>query len=199
MSGATVNANATIHHARGAADNPPNRFEKIRLEPDADWNPEEDAAPRTEFLRDRTSTIIARNDSPDVGFEYSINPYRGCEHGCIYCYARPTHEWFGLSAGLDFETNIFVKTEAPELLRREFMSKKWRPVQLAISGVTDCYQPAERHFELTRRCVEVCAEFGNPVGIITKSHLMTRDIDVLSDMARRKLAMVILSVTSLDH
>jgi DNA repair photolyase len=189
---------------RGTAENPPNRFEPIAVEHDGDQLDEDlsrgdVARPRTNYLKDTARTIIAHNDSPDVGFEFSINPYRGCEHGCIYCYARPTHEWFGLSAGLDFETNIFVKTDAPELLRREMMAKKWRPTQLAISGVTDCYQPAERHFRLTRKCVEVCAEFRNPVGIITKSHLITRDVDVLSDMARQKLAIAILSVTTLDH
>jgi len=112
---------------RGAGSNPANRFEKIHLEPDLDWNPEEDPLPRTQFLKDRTSTIISRNDSPDVGFEASVNPYRGCEHGCIYCYARPFHEYLGFSSGLDFETKIMVKEDAPQLLREELASRKWKP------------------------------------------------------------------------
>jgi DNA repair photolyase len=198
MAGATVNANATIPRARGAAENPPNRFEKIRLEPDADWNPEENAAPRTEFLRDRTSSIIARNDSPDVGFEYSVNPYRGCEHGCIYCFARPFHEYLGFSAGLDFETKIMVKENAPQLLREELSSPKWKPQLIAMSGVTDCYQPVERRLKLTRGCLQVLAEFRNPVGIVTKNHLVTRDIDYLSELARHNAAVVFISLTTLD-
>src|SRR5438445_5116721 len=143
---------------RGAATNPPNLFEKIHLEPEPDWNPEEDPQPRTQFFVDRTSTLITYNDSPDVGFEASINPYRGCEHGCIYCYARPFHEYLGFSAGLDFETKIMVKENAPELLRRELASPKWKPKVIALSGVTDCYQPVERKLKLTRRCLEVLAE-----------------------------------------
>src|SRR5262249_13408366 len=130
-------------HGRGAADNPPNRFEPIHYEPD----PEADAdgpGPATQFYRDTARSIIATNDSPDVGFEASINPYRGCEHGCAYCYARPTHEYLGLSAGLDFESRILVKEDAPELLRKELASPRWRPQVLAMSGVTDPYQPVER-------------------------------------------------------
>src|SRR5690606_2178519 len=134
--------------------------------------------PQTQILRDTTKTIIARNDSPDIGFSASVNPYRGCEHGCIYCYARPTHEYFGLSAGLDFETKIFAKTDSAALLRREFMKKSWEPQVVAISGVTDPYQPIERRLRITRSVLEVMAEFRNPVGIITKNHLVTRDIDV---------------------
>jgi DNA repair photolyase len=183
---------------RGAADNPANRFEKIHLEPDADWDPEEEPSPKTVFLKDHSSTIITRNDSPDVGFETSVNPYRGCEHGCIYCYARPTHEFLGFSAGLDFETRIMVKENAPELLRRELSSSKWTPQVIAISGVTDCYQPVERRLKLTRGCMEVLAEFRNPVGIVTKNHLVTRDIDVLTELARHRAAAVFVSVTTLD-
>jgi DNA repair photolyase len=184
--------------ARGAASNPPNRFEKIHLEPDADWNPEEDPSPRAQFLKDRTSTIIAYNDSPDVGFEASINPYRGCEHGCIYCYARPFHEYLGFSSGLDFETKIMVKEDAPKLLREELSSPKWQPKVIAMSGVTDCYQPVERRLKLTRGCLEVLAEFRNPVAIITKNNLVTRDIDLLSELARHQAAAVFISVTTLD-
>jgi DNA repair photolyase len=183
---------------RGAAENPPNRFEKIHLERDEDWNPEEDPLPRTQFLKDTSKTIIAYNDSPDIGFEASINPYRGCEHGCIYCYARPFHEYLGFSSGLDFETKIMVKENAPKLLREELSSPKWKPQVIAISGVTDCYQPIERKLKITRGCLEVLAEFRNPVGIITKNFLVTRDIDVLSELAKYDAVSVHISITTLD-
>jgi DNA repair photolyase len=183
---------------RGASANPPNRFEQIALERDADWNPEEDPAPRTVFLHDASQTIINYNDSPDIGFDASINPYRGCEHGCAYCYARPFHEYLGFSPGLDFETKIMVKTDAPELLRKELSSPKWKPQVIAMSGVTDCYQPAERRFKITRRCLEVLAEFRNPVGIVTKNFLVTRDLDVLRELAKHNAAVVFISVTTLD-
>jgi len=133
-----------------------------------------------------------------VGFEASVNPYRGCEHGCIYCYARPTHEYFGYSAGLDFETKIFVKYEAPELLRKHLLSKKWEPKTIVLSGVTDPYQPIERKLELTRRCLQVLAEFRNPCGIITKNRLVTRDVDVLKELAASNCAVVHISITTLD-
>ena len=137
---------------------------------------------RTQFLKDASRSIIAYNDSPDVGFNASVNPYRGCEHGCIYCYARPTHEYLGFSAGLDFETRVLVKEDAPELLRKELASPRWKPQVVAMSGVTDCYQPVERKLQLTRRCLEVFAEFRNPVAIVTKNHLVTRDADILAEM-----------------
>ena len=188
---------------RGAAENPPNRFEKIHLEPDADWNPDDDdggrpLGPRTQFFKDHSQTVIARNDSPDVGFATSLNPYRGCEHGCIYCYARPTHEFLGFSAGLDFESKIMVKEDTPELLRAELMSPKWQPQVIFMSGVTDCYQPVEAKLRLTRRCLEVLAEFRNPVFIITKNRLVTRDLDLLSELARCNAVEVWLSITTLD-
>ncbi|MBA2243585.1 MAG: PA0069 family radical SAM protein [Gemmatimonadetes bacterium] len=183
---------------RGVAENPPNRFETLEFLPDDEAREPDDPGPRTRFFRDTTRTIIARNNSPDVGFDVSINPYRGCEHGCVYCYARPTHEWLGFSAGLDFETKILVKEDAPELLRRELSSPRWKPTTLALSGVTDPYQPAERRLRLTRRCLEVLAEFRNPVAIITKNHLVTRDLDLLGELARHRAAMVNLSITSLD-
>jgi DNA repair photolyase len=183
---------------RGAAENPPNRFEKIHLERDEDWNPEEDPLPRTQFLKDSSKTIIAYNDSPDIGFEASVNPYRGCEHGCIYCYARPFHEYLGFSSGLDFESKIMVKENAPKLLRDELSSPKWKPQVIAMSGVTDCYQPVERKLKLTRGCLEVLAEFRNPVGIITKNFLVTRDIDLFSELARHNAAAVYISITTLD-
>jgi DNA repair photolyase len=193
-----MQAEQLISAHRGAAENPPNRFEKIHLEPDADWNPEEDSLPRTQFFKDHSKTVIAHNDSPDVGFSASLNPYRGCEHGCIYCYARPTHEYLGFSAGLDFESKIMVKEDAPELLRRELLSPKWQPQVIFMSGVTDCYQPVERKLKLTRRCLEVLLEFRNPVFIITKNRLVTRDLDLLSALAQHRAAAVWLSITTLN-
>jgi DNA repair photolyase len=184
---------------RGASWNPQNRFEKIAYVPDDDVPSEEQPSPKTIFLRDPVRTIIAHNDSPDVGFETSINPYRGCEHGCIYCYARPTHEYLGFSAGLDFETRIVVKEDAPELLREELMSPRWTPKLIAISGVTDPYQPIERKLQITRRCLAVLAEFRNPVAIITKNHLVTRDIDILRELAQHDAAAVSVSITTLDE
>jgi DNA repair photolyase len=184
--------------ARGAAHNPTNRFEPITLARDADWNPAEDPLPTTQFLRDHSRTILNRNDSPDIGFEYSLNPYRGCEHGCIYCYARPTHEYLGFSAGLDFETRIMVKEDAPRLLRAELAAPKWQPQTIALSGVTDCYQPIERRLKLTRGCLEVLAEFRNPVGIVTKNQLVTRDLDLLIELARHHAVAVFISLTTLD-
>ncbi|MDQ3280974.1 MAG: PA0069 family radical SAM protein [Acidobacteriota bacterium] len=184
---------------RGASWNPQNRFEKIEYVRDEDAYVElDEPAPGTVYLRDPTRTIITTNDSPDVVFDASINPYRGCEHGCIYCFARPTHEYLGFSAGLDFETKILVKEDAPVLLREELQSKKWQPKVLAISGVTDPYQPIERKLRLTRGCLEVLADFRNPVGIITKNHLVTRDADVLGELAQFNAARVFISITTLD-
>jgi len=189
-------------HGRGATVSPTNRFERLAFEPDGDAF--DDAArderphPATVFLRDSSRSIIATNDSPDVSFDVSINPYRGCEHGCAYCFARPTHEYLGFNAGLDFETRIMVKLDAAKLLRAELASPRWQPKMLAVSGVTDCYQPAERHFRLTRQCLEVLAECRNPVGIVTKNHLVTRDADLLSDLARHDAAAVFVSLTTLD-
>jgi DNA repair photolyase len=187
---------------RGATLNPANQWSPLHVEPDGDEldrADDERPAPQTVYYRDAARTIIAHNDSPDVGFEFSINPYRGCSHGCVYCYARNTHAFFGLSAVLELETRIFVKEQAPQLLRRELASPRYKPVTLSISGVTDCYQPAERRFELTRRCLEVLAECRNPCGVITKNHLVTRDIDVLRELAAHNAAVVILSMTSLDN
>jgi DNA repair photolyase len=187
-------------HGRGAADNPKNRFERLAYEPDPEEASDPDAPlPRTQFFRDTTRTAIARNDSPDIGFDASINPYRGCEHGCIYCYARPTHEYLGFSPGLDFETKILVKTDAAKLLRRELSARRWTPQVLALSGVTDPYQPAERRLRVTRSVLEVIAEFRNPVSVITKNYLVTRDADLLGDLAAHEAAVVNLSITSLDE
>jgi DNA repair photolyase len=181
---------------RGAIGNPLNRFETLEIERDEEAPPPERVD--TELLRDTSRSVIAYNDSPDVGFDASVNPYRGCEHGCIYCYARPFHEYLGFSAGLDFESRILVKEEAPELLRRELSAAKWKPQTLAMSGVTDCYQPAERRLEITRRCLAVLAEFRNPVAVITKNELVTRDIDILQELAAHQAAVVTLSITTLD-
>jgi DNA repair photolyase len=185
-------------HGRGTAANPPNRFEKLVYLRDPDLDDTQQPSTKTQFLRDVSKSLITFNDSPDVGFEASINPYRGCEHGCIYCYARPYHEYLGFSSGLDFETKILVKEDAPELLRKELASRRWTPKVLAISGVTDPYQPIERKLQLTRRCLEVLEEFRNPVMIITKNQLVARDADVLKRMAEFKCAAVFLSITTLD-
>jgi len=185
-------------HGRAATENPANRFETLSYVPDQDWTDPEDPAPQTQFMKDPSRSLITYNESPDVGFEASINPYRGCEHGCIYCYARPAHEYLGFSAGLDFETKILVKQDAPELLRRELSSRRWKPQVLAISGVTDPYQPVEQRLRVTRQCLEVLAEFRNPVVIITKNHLVTRDLDLLGELARHEAAAVYLSVTTLS-
>lgn len=183
---------------RGTALNPSGRFEALRLSPDPDFDPSDLPAPRTQFFRDCASSLITHNDSPDVGFETSLNIYRGCEHGCSYCFARPFHEYLGQSAGLDFETRIFVKTDAPALLRAELSHRRWNPQTVVMSGVTDCYQPAERSFKLTRACLEVFAEFRNPVSIITKNGLVTRDIPILAELAKFNAARVFLSVTTLS-
>jgi DNA repair photolyase len=189
---------------RGAGSNPANRFESTHREFELDQVEDDDEyldglrRPGTEFLPDRSRTVIAENDSPDVGFEVSINPYRGCEHGCIYCYARPTHEYLGFSAGLDFETKIMVKYDAPELLRKALSSPRWRPRVLGLSGVTDAYQPQERKLKLTRRCLMVLAEYRQAVAVITKNRLVTRDLDLLGDLAQHHAAGVFVSITSRD-
>ncbi len=191
---------SSAQHARGASGNPANRFEAMHVELDP-IDPTEEERPKiaTQFFRDDTKTIISRNNSPDVGFERSVNPYRGCEHGCAYCFARPTHEYLGFSAGLDFETRIMVKENAPELLETELSSPKWQPQTVVLSGVTDPYQPVERRLRITRRCLEVLAKFRNPVGIITKNRLVTRDIDVLRELADHEAVAVNVSVTTLDR
>jgi len=183
---------------RGSAENPANRFKPLYIERQDEFNDPEAVHPDTQFLKDNARQIIVKNDSPDVGFDAGINPYRGCEHGCVYCYARPGHEYLELSAGLDFETKILVKENAPELLRKELSAKSWTPQVLALSGATDSYQPAEKHLQITRKCLEVLLEFKNPVVIITKSSLVTRDIDLLQELAQSKCAAVYISVTSLD-
>jgi DNA repair photolyase len=192
-------------HGRGASWSPANRFEKLHIDlgdtdvVQVDENEEERPRRETQFFRDGTKTILSHNDSPDIGFDTSINPYRGCEHGCIYCYARPTHEYLGFSAGLDFESRIMAKLDAPELLRTELESPRWEPRTIVMSGVTDPYQPIEKKLRITRGCLEVLAKFRNPVAIITKNRLVTRDIDFLGELASHNAAAVNISVTSLDQ
>lgn len=182
---------------RAVGWNPPNRFERLHVTRDQ-WDDPDDPPPSTLLLKDATRSILSFNDSPDVGFDVGINPYRGCEHACAYCYARPTHEYLGYSAGLDFETRILVKERAPDLLRTALSARSWTPRTIALSGNTDCYQPAERRLRITRRCLEVLADFRNPVGVITKSYLVSRDVDLLAELARYQAAAVVLSVTTLD-
>ncbi|CAN5174907.1 PA0069 family radical SAM protein [soil metagenome] len=187
---------------RGASENVPNRFETLHAEIDLDA---EEAAyaddPRplpTQILRDDSRSIISTNQSPDLSFDQSINPYRGCEHGCAYCYARPYHEFLGFSAGLDFESKIVAKPDAPRLLREALSKPGYVPNKLAMSGVTDCYQPAEKSLRITRGCLEVLAEFRHPVAVITKNSLITRDADLLAELARYQAGAALLSITTLD-
>jgi DNA repair photolyase len=184
----------------GTTHNPPNRFERLHYDyADAEPDPDGEAPdPRVQYLRDPARSIIATNQSPDVGFDASINPYRGCEHACVYCFARPTHEYLGYSAGLDFETKILVKHDAPALLRQALAAPRWKPQVLGLAGVTDAYQPIERRLGLTRRCLEVLVECRNPVTVVTKSRLVVRDADLLGELARHGAASVMISVTTLD-
>jgi DNA repair photolyase len=187
---------------RGAVSNASGRYEAERREAfDDGWGSLDETPPplRTEVTRDASRSIIARNDSPDVGFDRSINPYRGCEHGCIYCFARPTHAWLGLSPGLDFESRLFIKPDAPALLRAALGRRGYVCRPIALGTNTDPYQPLERRLGITRAVLQVLAEFGHPFTIVTKSNLVARDIDVIAPMARRGLAKVCLSVTSLDR
>jgi len=197
-------ATPTPFNGRGAGVQPANPYLSTHLEADLEHVAEDEeylaalGRPSTEYFPDESQTIVAENDSPDVGFRYSVNPYRGCAHGCSYCYARPYHEYLGLSAGLDFETKVFVKYRAAELLRDFLARPSWRPALIAFSGVTDCYQPAEREFKVTRGCVAVAAECCQPIGIITKNALVTRDIDLFQQLAAQHAVRVCLSITTLD-
>ena len=189
---------------RGSNLAPPNRFETTRHEADYEHlaaNDELLAGERrlpTVFLADKAATIIRENDSPDINFRYSINPYRGCEHGCAYCYARPSHETLGMNAGIDFESRVLVKHDAVQLLRKELNKKSWQCEPIMISGVTDCYQPAEREHKLTRGILEVLLEAHQPACIITKNSLVLRDLDLIAAMAAKNLISMALSVTTLD-
>ncbi len=190
---------------RGAGLNPGNRFEAVRLHVLGEHLDQvaieiggTAGQVATQVFRDHTRKAINRVDSPDIGFNWSINPYRGCEHGCIYCYARPFHEMLGLSSGLDFETKIIAKLDAPKLLRKELASPRWKGETIAMSGVTDCYQPLEARLRITRGCLEVLAECRQPVGIVTKNRLILRDLDLLTELARHNAVRVAVSLTSLD-
>lgn len=186
---------------RGSGINPHNRFlkqERVRehIESIDDWT-EEDLA--TQFLEEQAKGIVNKVDSPDVGMMYSMNPYQGCEHGCIYCFARNSFEYWGYSAGVDFERKIIVKKNAPELLRKFLMHPKWEGLPIGMSGNTDCYQPAEKKFKITRQLLEVCNSFNQPVGIITKNAGILRDRDILSEMGKKGIVSVLVSVTSFDE
>ncbi len=193
-----------VPHGRGSALEPPNRFGTVHTIPDyADFenDPEFSEELRrvpTQFLADDSKSIVSENDSPDIPFRFSVNPYRGCEHGCSYCYARPYHEYLGLNAGIDFESKIFVKHKAATLLRDWLARDAWVPEQISFSGVTDCYQPCERQFELTRQCLEVCLASRQPMSIVTKNALVVRDIDLLSQMVQFGCVQVNISLTTLD-
>jgi len=187
---------------RGAVANPTGRYEAAqRVAEDDGWGLGDAEPPplRTTLTVDSTRRIITRNQSPDVPFDRSINPYKGCEHGCVYCFARPTHAWLGLSPGLDFESRLFWKPDAPALLEAELRNQKYRPATLALGANTDPYQPAERERRLTRRILEVLADYNHPVGIVTKSNLVLRDLDILAPMAQQGLVRVAVSVTTLDR
>ncbi len=192
-----------VFKGRGATSNPPGRFERLaREEVDDGWNTLEEGmrepGPETEVRPDRSRSIVAENRSPDIGFDRSINPYRGCEHGCIYCYARPYHAFLGLSSGIDFETRIFAKHDAAALLRAELAQPHYRPQPIALGTATDPYQPVERRLRITRSILEVLAEARHPVGIVTKSAAVVADIDVLGRLAADGLVRVQMSVTTLD-
>lgn len=184
---------------RAARTNPPNRFERLHVDVDPrELSDDQRRQIETTYLVDPARTILSKNKSPDVPFTYSVNPYRGCSHGCVYCYARPTHEYLGFSAGLDFETRILVKTNAPALLSDAFQKTRWTPQPVVVSGNTDPYQPGERELEVTRRLLAVFARHRNPVGIITKSGLVTRDVDLLKEMTAWNGVHVTVSITTLD-
>jgi DNA repair photolyase len=192
-------ANPNPPRGRGTGENPENRFERVHVEHEvADGECLDPPQVPTLFFRDTSRTVLAENDSPDIPFRFSLNPYRGCEHGCIYCYARPSHEYLSFSAGLDFETRVMVKEDAPELLRQALLAPSWQPQIVSLSGNTDCYQPVERSLGLTRRCLEVFRDFRNPVGIVTKSALVARDVDVLRELAAHEAVHVYISITTLE-
>jgi DNA repair photolyase len=195
------NTDDRFDKGRGAQFNPKNRFLKgayvqEHTESIDDWEKEER---KTEYIFDESKTIVNKVTSPDVGMIFSVNPYQGCEHGCIYCYARNSHEYWGYSAGLDFESRIIVKKNAPALLRKNFESRSWQPAVISLSGNTDCYQPIERKMKITRRLLEVCLDYRNPVGILTKNALVLRDLDLLTDLNKLGLVRVFCSVTSTDE
>lgn len=190
---------------RGAGINPGNRFEPIRLHVLGEHLDDElrehpcGKQVCTQVQEDDSRTILNHVDSPDLGFHWTVNPYRGCEHGCIYCYARPGHEYLALSSGLDFETRIFAKPKAAELLREQLLRPSWRGEKIMFSGVTDCYQPIESKLKITRACLKVCAELAQPISIVTKSRLVLRDLDLLQELGKHGAASVAISITTLDN
>jgi DNA repair photolyase len=198
-----IGDHGAAHKGRGATLNPEGRFESLQREVFEDgWEPhdeDEPGRPKTTVTVERAKSIISRNDSPDVPFTFSINPYRGCEHGCIYCYARPSHAYLELSPGLDFETRLFAKVNAAELLRAELSKPGYRCESITLGANTDPYQPIERQWQVTRQILEVLAACDHPVAIITKNALVERDLDLLAPMAKKNLAQVYVSVTTLDH
>lgn len=186
---------------RGSIINPENKFAtqsygNFHLEGIDDF---EKSSPRTSFYNEYSLSIISKNNSPDIPFNLSVNPYQGCEHGCVYCYARESHQYWGMSAGLDFESKILVKQNAPDLLERAFLDPKWKVDPIMFSGNTDCYQPAERKYRLTRKLLKVCLKFRNPVSIITKNSLILRDLDILKELASMGLVQVMISITTLNE
>lgn len=196
----------TYIKGRGSQKNPANKFLQHQNELYLDDLPTEQEReeelthnPATKYIGVYPKTIVNKVTSPDLGFSWSMNPYQGCEHGCIYCYARNTHEYWGYSAGTEFEQNILVKKEAPQLLRATLLSKKWNPESITIAGNTDCYQPAERKLQITRQCLQVFLELKHPVGLITKNSLIERDLDILTQLAEQRLTVVVLSLTTLNQ
>ncbi len=205
-SGSEERAPAVVSEAgrrgRGSISRATGRFERYAVEAfDDGWGTaDEDPPPlRTDVLPDKSKSIINKNTSPDVGFDRSINPYRGCEHGCVYCFARPTHAYLGFSPGLDFESRLFAKFDAPALLEKELSRPRYKPEVIALGVNTDCYQPIEREHKITRGVLDVLRAFNHPVGIVTKSQLIQRDLDILGDMASRDLVTVAISLTTLDR
>jgi DNA repair photolyase len=194
-----------VARGRGAGLNPGNRFEPVRLHVLGEHLDNQlrehpcGQQVRTEVYEDASRSVLNHVDSPDLGFNWTVNPYRGCEHGCIYCYARPGHEYLALSSGLDFETQIFAKPDAPRLLREALTKPRWQGEVIVFSGVTDCYQPIEARLAITRACLEVCAELAQPVSIVTKNRLVLRDLDLLSELSRFNAASVAVSITTLDN
>jgi len=194
-------ANDRFEKGRGAQYNPKNKFLKgeyvqEHVEGIDEWEQE---VRKTEYIYDESRTLVNEVKSPDVGMMYSANPYQGCEHGCIYCYARNSYEYWGYSAGVDFESRIVVKKNAPQLLKKFFENKNWQPAPISLSGNTDCYQPIERKMRITRKLLEICLEYRNPVGILSKNALVLRDLDIIQELAKHNLVRVFSSITSLDE
>lgn len=190
---------STFLKGRGAQINTPNKFHNEVRDSNPNAFNDPDFQPRTEIIHVLAKTIVNKVDSPDVPFKYSLNPYQGCEHGCVYCYARNSHNYWGYSAGLDFETKILVKSNAVELLRKKFKSRSWNGEPIMVSGNTDCYQPVERKLRITRSILETFNEFGNPIGLITKNNLILRDLDILKKLHRNKLVHVAISINTLSE